>query len=70
MCEWYEVPVKVKRNEELLVVPANDVKEGDTVWMTRIPYKAYGILADDEEEIMYIKINPIDAWPACCFASE
>lgn len=70
MCEWYEEPVKVKRDDKILVVPANEVQEGDTVWMGEIPYKSYGVIADDDEEVMCIYIDPINAWPAGCFASK
>lgn len=70
MYEWYEEPVKVERNGEILVVPANEVQDGDTVWMGGIPRRAYGCIPDDDEEIMYIYIDPINAWPAECFASK
>ena len=68
--EWYEIPVRVERDGASMVVPACEVQPGDRVWMDFVSYIVKDILADDEEGIMYIKINEIDAWPAAMFLSE
>ena len=69
--EWYEIPVKVVRNEKTMIVPANQVQNGDTVWLGMLQYTAHDHLPDDDEEIMYIQINGgADAWPAAMFASK
>ena len=68
--EWYEIPVRVERDGASMVVPACEVQPGDSVWIDFVSYIVKDILADDEEGIMYIKINEIDAWPAAMFLSE
>lgn len=71
--EWYEIPVRVERDGQLQVVPANQVQCGDKVqfvW-SGIPHVAAGHIPDDDEEIMYIEINGgADCWPAAMFCSE
>ena len=69
-CEWYEAPIRVERDGVSMVVPVGQVHPGDRVWSGRIPYTVADLLADDEEETMYIKINEIDAWPSEMFLSE
>lgn len=68
--KWYEIPIRVKRNGKVLIVPANEVISGDKVWLCDVEYTSDGCIADDEEEIMYIKTNKIDAWPAAMFLSK
>lgn len=68
--EWYEAPIRVERDGVSMIVPVNQVRPGDRVWSGRIPYTVTDLLADDEEEAMYIKINEIDAWPSEMFLSE
>ena len=70
-CEWYEAPIRVERDGVSMIVPVCQVHPGDSVWSGRmIPYTVTDLLADDEEEVMYIKVNAIDAWPAEMFLSE
>lgn len=70
-CEWYEAPIRVERDGVSMIVPVCHVHPGDRVWSGRmIPYTVTDLLADDEEEVMYIKVNAIDAWPAEMFLSE
>ena len=69
-CEWYEAPIQVERDGVSMIVPVCQVHPGDRVWSGRIPYTVTDLLADDEEEVMYIKVNAIDAWPAEMFLSE
>ena len=70
-CKWYEIPIRVERNGEALIIPANEVESGDKVWFcSGVKYISDGCIADDEEEIMYIKINKVDCWPAAMFVSE
>jgi len=65
---WYEIPVRVVRGEETLVVPANEVQSGDKVWFGTILCTTKGAIPDDEEEVMYIIMeNGIDCWPAAMF---
>lgn len=71
--EWYEVPVRVERNGQILIVPANQVCAGDRVWLLGLgmfSYIVHDVIPDDDEGIMYIKINSIDAYPADSFLSE
>lgn len=68
--EWYEAPIRVERDGVSMIVPVGQVRPGDRVWSGRIPYTVTNLLADDEEEVMYIKINEIDAWPSEMFLSE
>ena len=68
--EWYEAPIRVERDGVSVIVPVNQVRRGDRVWSGRIPYTVTDLLADDEEEVMYIKINEIDAWPSEMFLGE
>lgn len=67
MTEWYEIPICVGRNGELYIIAANEVQPGDKVWMGLCQYTVHDILPDDDEEVMYIKINDVDAWPAAMF---
>lgn len=70
-CEWYEAPIRVEQDGVSMIVPVCQVHPGDRVWSGRmIPYTVTDLLADDEEEVMYIKVNAIDAWPAEMFLSE
>ena len=64
---WHEIPVKVKRNNVVLTVHADEVQAGDIVWLGPVPHVSEGCFPDDDEEIMYIKINGIDCWPAAMF---
>lgn len=67
MTEWYEIPICVSLNGESYIVAANEVQPGDKVCMGLCQYTVHDILPDDDEEIMYIKINEVDAWPAAMF---
>lgn len=69
-CKWYEAPIRVERDGVSMIIPVNQVRPGDRVWSGRMPYTVMDILADDEDETMYIKTNKIDAWPAAMFLSE
>lgn len=70
--EWYEVPVRVTRNGETFIVPANQVQDGDIIYgADGFPHITTGFWPDDEEEIAYLAINNgIDHWPAACFMGE
>lgn len=72
--EWYEVPVRVERSGKKLIVPASQVCAGDKVWLFQLlgtlSYTVHDVIPDDDEGIMYIKINSIDAYPADAFLSE
>lgn len=65
-CEWYEIPVRVVRNGDNIVVPANKVENGDIVSDAGgCSYITTGFWPDDEEEISYLAINGgLDHWPA------
>lgn len=56
--EWYEIPVRVVRDGNTLVVPVNEVESGDVVWdVNGVSHITTGFWPDDEEEIAYLAIN-------------
>lgn len=70
--EWYEIPVRVARNGNTLIVPANQVESGDVVWdVSGCSYSTTGFWPDDEEEVAYLAINNgLDHWPAAFFVGD
>lgn len=70
--EWFEVPVRVMRGGETMVIPANMVEDGDVVWdASGASHVTTGFWPDDDEEIGYLAINDgLDHWPAQMFMSE
>ena len=70
--EWYEVPVRVIRCGNTLVVPANKVENGDVIFGTDgCSHITAGFWPDDEEEVAYLAINNgLDHWPVSFFMSE
>lgn len=67
--DWCSEPIRISRNGESLVVPVSEVHKGDRVWMGCMEHTVYDVVPDDEEEIYYIGISPVDMWPAGCFVS-
>lgn len=70
--KWYEIPVRIERKGLILVVPANQVQDGDKVWLVfGTSHISSGCIADDDEEIMYIQLNGgLDCWPAEMFINK
>lgn len=67
--EWYEIPVKVQRDDKIMIVPANEVKRGDYVFYLGMKRKCDGHIPDDDEEVMYLEFG-INSYPAEMFDSE
>ena len=70
--EWYEIPVRVVRDGNNLLVPANKVESGDMVWDANgVSHITTGFWPDDEEEVAYLAINDgLDHWPAAFFVGD
>ena len=66
---WYELPIKVNRNGTDMIIPANQVEDGDLVFFDGEKRQCDGMIPDDDEEIIYL-IFGIDQWPSAIFDAK
>lgn len=65
--EWDKHPVTVERAGKREVLPVNEVRKGDKVWIGTVEHTVFDTIPDDDEQIFYIMIDPVNSWPAPYF---